>query len=142
MICRCRNKLLDLLRDPDDRRARGLGQDEQGESIGRLREVSDLTDSLIRRAQSVVQLSDQLIATLEDAGRRIAGATVPGSSHPEATAHAGPGAGAPTQPLPEGALLLATEMANAGRSRDEIARRLRDEFGVIDATAILNQIEE
>jgi hypothetical protein len=31
-------------------------------------------------------------------------------------------------------------MAIAGSSRDDIARRLRDEFGVLDPTAILNEI--
>jgi hypothetical protein len=43
-------------------------------------------------------------------------------------------------PVSEGARLLATQMAIAGSSRDEISRRLRDEFGVLDPTAILNEI--
>jgi hypothetical protein len=40
----------------------------------------------------------------------------------------------------EGARLLATQMAVAGSTRDEIAWRLREEFGINDATAILDEI--
>jgi hypothetical protein len=40
----------------------------------------------------------------------------------------------------EGARLLATQMAVAGSTRDEIAWRLREEFGIHDSTAILDEI--
>jgi hypothetical protein len=40
----------------------------------------------------------------------------------------------------EGARLLATQMAVAGSTRDEIAWRLREEFGIHDASAILDEI--
>lgn len=40
----------------------------------------------------------------------------------------------------EGARLLATQMAVAGSTRDEIAWRLREEFAIQDATAILDEI--
>ena len=40
----------------------------------------------------------------------------------------------------EGARLLATQMAVAGSTRDEITQRLSDEFGIHDSTAILDQI--
>jgi hypothetical protein len=40
----------------------------------------------------------------------------------------------------EGARLLATQMAVAGSTRDEIAWRLHDEFGIQDSTAILDEI--
>jgi hypothetical protein len=40
----------------------------------------------------------------------------------------------------EGARLLATQMAVAGSTRDEIAWRLREEFGIQDSTAILDEI--
>ena len=40
----------------------------------------------------------------------------------------------------EGARLLATQMAVAGSTRDEIAWRLREEFGIHDATPILDEI--
>jgi hypothetical protein len=40
----------------------------------------------------------------------------------------------------EGARLLATQMAVAGSTRDEIAWRLREEFAIHDASAILDEI--
>jgi hypothetical protein len=40
----------------------------------------------------------------------------------------------------EGARLLATQMAVAGSSRDEIAWRLREEFAIQDSSAILDEI--
>lgn len=40
----------------------------------------------------------------------------------------------------EGARLLATQMAVAGSSRDEIAWRLREEFAIEDSSAILDEI--
>lgn len=43
-------------------------------------------------------------------------------------------------PVSEGARLLATQMAVAGSTRDEIAWRLREEFGIQDSTAILDEI--
>ena len=39
----------------------------------------------------------------------------------------------------EGALLLATQMAAAGSTRDEIARSLREDFGISDARGILDE---
>jgi hypothetical protein len=46
----------------------------------------------------------------------------------------------PDSGVSEGARLLATQMAVAGSTRDEIAWRLREEFGIHDATAILDEI--
>jgi hypothetical protein len=40
----------------------------------------------------------------------------------------------------EGARLLATQMAVAGSTRDGVAKRLREEFGILDPTPILNEI--
>jgi hypothetical protein len=48
--------------------------------------------------------------------------------------------GATDSRVSEGARLLATQMAVAGSTRDEIAWRLREEFGIHDATAILDEI--
>jgi hypothetical protein len=39
-----------------------------------------------------------------------------------------------------GARLLATQMAAGGGSRDEVATRLREEFGIQDPSAILDEI--
>ena len=40
----------------------------------------------------------------------------------------------------EGARMLATQMAVAGSTRDEISWRLREEFGIQDASAILDEV--
>jgi hypothetical protein len=225
----------------------------------RVRELSDLTESLMGRARAVAQQSDELISALDDAGRRLVDSTRPGGQQPPASgSHDAPGAplgqgarypaagqaevpppqsqppapppqpppepapapppaapppppprqapppmapaeaapppppsqpgppplppqqapppaaqpapppqpqpatGVPEQPPPaaapeppqpptqppappdsgvsEGARLLATQMAVAGSTRDEIAWRLREEFGIQDSTAILDEI--
>jgi hypothetical protein len=225
----------------------------------RVQELSDLTDTLISRARAVAQQSDQLLAALDDVGRRLVDAARPaggnaGSPEPYAQEQgqnmpappapeiqqpqpppppapaasppppppapaappgpppAPPAAQPPTPPPPapqpppspapgpppappaaqppppppaqeprtvpgpppvppppsaplvpeqapvavppapaaqamahdsgvsEGARLLATQMAVAGSTRDEIAWRLREEFGIQDATAILDEI--
>jgi hypothetical protein len=49
-----------------------------------------------------------------------------------------PGPGRP--PIPEGVRLIATQMAIAGSSRIEIARRLQREFGLADTEPVLNEI--
>jgi hypothetical protein len=54
-----------------------------------------------------------------------------------------PAAQAPRQDasrVSEGARLLATQMAVAGSTRDEIAWRLREEFAIHDPSAILDEI--
>ena len=171
----------------------------------RIKEISSLTDNLVSRARAVAQQSDELIAALDDAGRRVLNNARPGgtgppapsptdavrappSTHeaapppktqverPPAPAQAPPPQAPPPQspvrevpppppvreapppaPAPEltpppaapptdaprvseGARLLATQMAVAGSTRDEISWRLREEFGIQDATAILDEI--
>ena len=166
----------------------------------RIQEISALTDNLVSRARAVAQQSDELIAALDDAGRRALNNARPGSPAPAA---APPPAAAAAQPPPvpqqappppppaappktqverppaaqqapppqappplreeppppsapepppaaqpapsaprvsEGARLLATQMAVAGSTRDEISWRLREEFGIQDSTAILDEI--
>ena len=46
----------------------------------------------------------------------------------------------PTGKASEGAILLATQMAVAGSSHDEIARRLRDDFGISETEPILDSL--
>ena len=77
---------------------------------------------------------------------------VPSAPPPQAPPPQAPAPQAPPPPAPqavgpqpdsgvsEGARLLATQMAVAGSTRDEIAWRLREEFGIHDATAILDEI--
>lgn len=182
----------------------------------RIREISSLTDNLVARARAVAQQSDELIAALDDAGRRVLNNARPGPPAPPApnppaaevapappaapppppaavpktqaerppapppqqavppapAPQAPPPQAAPPQPPPppreapapeppapepptpppvqsetgrapavsEGARLLATQMAVAGSTHDEIAWRLREEFGMQDASAVLDEI--
>lgn len=140
----------------------------------RVQEISQLTDNLVSRARAVARQSDELIAALEEAGRRVLG-TEPAQTSPHEPPVASPPGPAQTVPFPaeaaasrpesppapaapiappfpsassaaesvtvsEGARRLATQMAVAKCSRDEISRRLREEFGIQDSTAILNEI--
>jgi vacuolar-type H+-ATPase subunit H len=123
----------------------------------RVKELSELTDNLISRARDVAAQSDELISALDDAGRRLVSrerrdpleppeATRPAPRPeperrpppPEPTRQPTPGGN--NSPVSEGARLLATQMAVAGSSREEIARRLRDEFGIRESNAILDEI--
>ena len=132
----------------------------------RIRQISELTDTLVNRVRAVAQQSDELIAALDDAGRRVTGEAQPepeleapepqpyeAVSPPSPYLGAEPPAPAPPPPEPppveppqaaprvsDGARLLATQMAVAGSNRDEIAWRLHEEFGIQDASAILDEI--
>jgi hypothetical protein len=175
------------IREDAEERARRYYEDSKRRAdemaAQRAREMTDLTDNLMRRARQVAQQSDQLITALEEAGRGVIGsapgfgsaqaptpevapppppqaappparddqpvaapppAAAPPSVQqppPAATRQAAPAAPADAGQVSEGARLLATQMAIAGSSRKEIARRLRVEFGILDPTAILNEIE-
>ena len=133
--------------------------DEMAEK--RVKELSELTDQLVNRARSVAQQSDELISALDDAGRRLVGRersdplepprvedpAPPPEPERRATPQPPPAESGPpprsignNSHVSEGARLLATQMAVAGSSRDEIAWRLRDEFGIQDSSAILDEI--
>jgi hypothetical protein len=127
----------------------------------RLQEISALTDRLIARARAVAEQSDDLISALDDARRRLLSSEspepepkppaesvlepVPPIPEPErpiappAEPQLGPG-GELDSGASEGARLLATQMAVAGSTRDEIAGRLREEFGIDDPSPILDEI--
>jgi hypothetical protein len=64
----------------------------------------------------------------------------PASPPPPVPAAPAPPPGRNDSHVSEGARLLATQMAVAGSTRDEIAWRLREEFGIHDSTAILDEI--
>jgi hypothetical protein len=219
-----------IRQDAEERARRYLEESRQkADQIAeqRVGELSALTDTLMNRARAVAQQSDELLAALDDAGRRLLNTARPGgnagSPDPYATGQE-PLQGAPppippaapaAQPAPqvqqpppppppppaapvpqaapppvpppvqappqgppqmppqaqpppppppvpqqappaplaaapppgrndsrvsEGARLLATQMAVAGSTRDEIAWRLREEFAIHDATAILDEI--
>lgn len=71
-----------------------------------------------------------------------AGPPARGSVDPSAQQAPGAPQAPPQDPtrVSEGARLLATQMAVAGSTRDEIAWRLREEFAIHDASAILDEI--
>jgi hypothetical protein len=179
-----------------------------GAASQRMEDMSHLTDALIQRARAVAQQSDQLLAALEDAGRRVIGNSTPPQGQapppppapqaappavqPSAPAPPPPPAAAPPAPepppppppapappppppppqpqaappppppppqpeqrpepppptpapaaanqVPAEARLLATQMAVAGSSREDIVSRLRDEYGVTDVGPLLEEI--
>jgi hypothetical protein len=105
----------------------------------RVQELSTITDGLVSRARAVAKQSDELIDALDAAGRRAL-RTESESTRKDTLVQSGP-VGSPPQRdggVSEGARLLAAEMAAAGSSRETIAGRLREEFGIQDPTAILN----
>jgi len=132
---------------------------------GRLAELDELTDSLISQASTVRAQSEQLIASLEEARRRLGpgrehgldsepnrydrqGQEAPRPSHLTAVDPvAEPATPAPTELRPAtgeataaGARLLATQMAVSGSSREEIEARLRNGFEIEDTAAIVDAI--
>jgi vacuolar-type H+-ATPase subunit H len=132
---------------------------------GRLAELEELTDSLISQAEAVRAQSERLIASLEEARRRLDPGRKPGPdgelgqddrrgqeaarpSHLTAVDPvAEPAAPAPTELRPvrgestaAGARLLATQMAVSGSSREEIEARLRNGFEIEDTAAIVDAI--
>jgi polysaccharide biosynthesis transport protein len=62
-----------------------------------------------------------------------------GPPHRNRTPSAKSQSGQEWAPVSEGALLLATQMAAAGNTRDEIAKRLREDYGISDARGILDE---
>ena len=99
----------------------------------RVQEISALTDSLMARARAVAKRSDELISALDDAERRLLGS---GHGIPEPASREAER----SSEMSEGPRLLATQMAVAGSTRDEIAARLLEEFGIEDPAATLDDI--
>jgi vacuolar-type H+-ATPase subunit H len=124
----------------------------------RLAELDGLTDSLISQAEAVRAQSEQLIASLEQARRRLAPEQDPErperrqpDSRPSHLTAVDPvaesAAPAPTALRPAegettaaGARLLATQMAVSGSSREEIEARLRNGFEIEDTASIVDAI--
>jgi ElaB/YqjD/DUF883 family membrane-anchored ribosome-binding protein len=106
-----------------------------------------LTDELIARAEGVKRRADELLEALERTRRGVGSvieAGPPSEPRPEEPpaplkppAPLTPGL---SEPLSEGARLLATQMVVAGSSRAEIARRLQHDFGIEDPDSMLDAI--
>jgi hypothetical protein len=107
----------------------------------RVRELSELTDNMMLRVRAAAEQADELISSLEEMGRRLISSEWRSSRIPEPVS---PARSRPVHnddhSVSAGARLLATQMAAAGGSRDEVAARLREEFGIQDPSAILDEI--
>jgi len=140
--------------DDAEKQARRQLDDAQVEAdrlVGdRLAALADMTDSLIAQAEAIGSQSQQLLASLEDAKRRLAteddlGQDAQRPSHLTAVAAVEDD---PVEPVPSdenhgtpaGARLLATQMAVSGNSRAEIETRLRNGFEIDDTASILDAI--
>jgi len=112
-----------------------------------------LSDELIAKARAIAHRSDELLELLEAARQRLGepdGQPEPKkrvkAAEPKKQAKAAPqskpAAEQPsgTEDVSEGLRVLTTQMSVAGVGRDEIARRLRDEFGVRDPESILKSM--
>jgi len=132
----------------------------------RIGSLAELTDSLIAQAEAIRAQSEQLLGSLAEARRQVvaeggaeAGAVGPTpirGSHlsavtpveaepvanlqPLAVERRGADAGDAEAGTPAGARLLATQMAVAGNSREEIEEQLRNGFEIEDTASILDAI--
>lgn len=106
-------------------------------------DLLELADALMERARTLAAQSDQLIAALDDAAQRLieSGHGVEASPLPAPVRLLNPqlppenGRGEPS--VSEGARLLINRLAVSGRGHDEIAERLREDFGIADADQVL-----
>jgi hypothetical protein len=107
--------------------------------------VATLSDDLIARAKAIASRSDELLHLLEDARQRLLDPTekpapqrrFKSESARKTESARKSKASSKADGIPEGLRLLITQMSVAGAGRDEIAERLRDEFGVADPEPIL-----
>ena len=135
---------------------------EAGQLVSdRLASLSSLIDSLVAQAEATRDQSESLIASLEEAKRRLEAGEAPGEvgrqQRPEQARPShltavdpveGPAASEPTElrpaaaetNTPAGARLLATQMAVSGSSREEIEAKLRNGFEIEDTASILDAI--
>lgn len=135
---------------------------------GRIQEIVDaaervgaLTESLGFRIESLQREAQALVDVLDQARRSLGElaeveAAQPSSRTPQGLAPAPEPAPRPQPPrslpvpdakpepspqrIPEQAVLRATQMAVAGTERTEIEQMLRDEFGIADATEMVDRV--
>jgi hypothetical protein len=109
-------------------------------AVQRAKELSSITDELLARAQAVSRQTDELINAVDGGDHGTLKVVSGNDSEPAGTA---PSSNhrprRPAGSVSDGARLLAAQMAVAGSSRDGIASRLREEFGIEDPSAILDE---
>lgn len=120
-------------------------------AAGHLRELWRLTDDLRASAHAVAQECDQVIKAIEDSSGRatsdessprpgVAGSESETADDLQDTARAGASASPGKDAISDRARLYAAQMIAAGDSREQISRRLRKEFGIQDAGAMLDRM--
>ena len=98
--------------------------------------VGELIRTLVERTELLRSEAEGLAWSLERAGRQLAAHDVPKQAATPQPSTNGPAKSRPS----EGVRLLATQMAVAGSSPEEIAERLRSEFGIENAPALVAQM--
>jgi CHASE1-domain containing sensor protein len=115
-----------------------------GNANGNGNAAATLSDDLVARAKAIASRSDDLLHLLEDARLRLVDAGEKPATQRRFKSKPSPKKGAAGKPgkpgIPEGLRLLTTQMSVAGADRDEIAERLRDEFGVENPEPILKNM--
>jgi hypothetical protein len=124
-------------------------------------DLVELADALLKRAHALAAQSEQLIAALDEtasrlaeSGRGVKDSPLPGrvrlverpiprsngSGNGSGNGSAnGSGKGSSRETISEGARMLVTQMALTGHGREEIITSLREQLGVEDAEAVLEQ---
>jgi hypothetical protein len=121
-------------------------RDDSRPGGGKPDSIDSRIDSVLDAARAVAKQSDELISALDAVERRLLDTDRPIPEPASPIRRGQPEPELPRSELPsdsatfEGARLLATQMAVAGSSRDEIAARLLEEFGIEDASTILDEI--
>jgi hypothetical protein len=120
-------------------------------AAGRLGELSSLTEDLRSRAHAVAKECDQLIeaiekasgaSTADDSGARLrlAGSEPEQTDRNSETGESGDVGSVGGSQISDRARLFAAQLIAAGDSRDEVSQRLRAEFGIQDASAMLDRM--
>lgn len=98
-----------------------------------LRRVGEAADALVRTAQELRATLDSLAEGVRANARAVVEAPAPVTS--ESAPAASPGGGDP-----DGARIVALNMVLDGKPREEVAAHLRDEFGLADSDALLDDV--
>ena len=102
--------------------------------------IGTVSDELIAKARAIATRSDELLGLLEDARQKLLESRKPAPQQRVPARQAGPQGPRGPEGISEGLRLLTTQMSVEGSSRQEIAARLREEYGVKDPEPILKSM--
>jgi len=106
-----------------------------------LRRVAEAADGLVRSAQELRGALDSLSESVRAAIRDAATATGPAAAvEPNPDPEDSSIGDEPVREEPEGARIVALNMVLEGKSRNEVAAHLRDEFDFTDSAALLDDV--